>query len=406
MLVVGIDWADAHHDVILLREGDGVLNEFRVANDGAGYDRLVTQVQETQSTPEEPVSVAIEATNGLLVQRCLAEGYELYKLNPKVVAQYRKQYRPSQAKSDKLDALVLGEMIRDHAERFDPVCPDSKRGRECRILVQDYRKLVQQKTQLMNQLTSSLKQYFPGALDLFTSLDQTITMAFLEEFETLEDAQSMNVKQWKTWLKEHRHPHWRTKAANLYDRLKHATGSQDEVTMQAKRRRTQHALKQLRIVMETMEEYEQRFEELLASHPDGELFESLPGAATVTAAKLMGEFGDNRARYESAQEVQCEAGTAPVTIQSGQTRRVVMRQACRRSFRDTMQQFAFTSLNESEWARKLYDRQRDQGKRHSHALRVVANRWLTIIYTLWKRRECYDEEVHFRNSSIMQESAA
>jgi len=406
MIVAGIDWADAHHDVHCCRETSDTTLSFRIGNDPEGFDELVQRIQSVQDSTEETVCVAVEHTEGLLIQRCLSEGYELYRLNPKMVARYRDQHRASRSKNDNLDAVVLAQIIRDHRDRFDPVRPDSELGRECQMLAQDYRKLTQDKSRLMNRITSGLKRYFPEALELFTSVDLPITLAFLEEFSTLEDAQTMSRSEWEQWLSNHRHPQPASKARTIHNRLHQHDPNRDPATIRAESRFVQRSVRQLQTVLETLDEFEQRFEEILTQHPDGEIFKQLPGASTVLAARMLGEFGDNRQQYDSANDVQCEAGTAPVTIQSGQSKQVVMRQACRRSFRDTMQQFAFTSINESKWARALYDRQRDRGKRHSHALRVVAHRWLSVIYTLWKKRECYDKKQHMEDSNIIQESAA
>lgn len=406
MIFVGIDWADAHHDVCCLDEETGDNKVVRIGNDPEGFDELVDRIQQLKNDPQETVCVGLEHTEGLLVQRCLSEGYQVYRLNPKMVARYRDQHRASRSKNDHLDATVLAEIIRDHRDRFDPIQPDSELARECRMLAQDYRKLTQDKSRLMNRIRSGLKRYFPEALDLFTSLDQPITLAFLADFRTLEDAQTMSVSEWTQWLSDHRHPQPETKAQTIHEQLHQVQPDRDPATIRAESRFVHRSVTQLQAVMESLSEYGERFEEILNQHPDGDIFESLPGASTVLSARMLGEFGDNRARYASANDVQCEAGTAPVTIQSGQSKKVVMRQACRRSFRDTMHQFAFTSINESEWARALYDRQRDRGKRHSHALRVVGHRWLSVIFTLWKKREYYDEKQHMKDSNIIQESAA
>jgi transposase len=406
MICVGIDWASQHHDIQLSQEGSDTRESFRIADDPDGYDELIDRIEELRDSDDEPVRVAMEHTEGLLVQRCRSENYRVYLVNPKVVSEYRNQYRPSQSKSDTLDATVLMEMIQDHADRFDPVVSDSELTRECRLLAQDYRKMVQQKTRLINQITDSLKRYFPETLELFTSIDQPITLAFLEEFTTLEEAQSMTEDDWADWLKDHRHPHYKSKARDMVEVLDQSLEHRDGATQRAKTRRTQQSVRQLQNLMESLQDYQSRFEDLLDQHPDAEIYRSLPGTGTVLAARLLAEFGDNRDRYQTANDVQCEAGTAPVTIQSGQSKRVVMRQACRRSFRDTMQLFAFSSLQENDWARAHYDRQRDRGKRHSHALRVVAHRWLNVIFTLWKRKECYDEQQHLKNSNILQEDAA
>ena len=45
--------------------------------------------------------------------------------------------------------------------------------------------------------------------------------------------------------------------------------------------------------------YRQRIEELFASHPDHDLFGSLPGAGAKIAPRLLSEIGDNRERFDS-----------------------------------------------------------------------------------------------------------
>lgn len=57
-----------------------------------------------------------------------------------------------------------------------------------------------------------------------------------------------------------------------------------------------------------------------------------------------------------------------------------------------MQTIAFCSIRESQWAKIYYNRKRDEGKTHQHALRCLANIWVKIIYTLWKKRESYSEQ--------------
>ncbi len=78
----------------------------------------------TSLSPATSLFVWLESTEGLLVQRCLLEGYRVCLLNLKAVSEYRNQYRPSRTKSDSLDAKVPMEMIRDYRDRFDPVYPD------------------------------------------------------------------------------------------------------------------------------------------------------------------------------------------------------------------------------------------------------------------------------------------
>ncbi|HID57213.1 TPA: hypothetical protein EYP37_11835 [Candidatus Poribacteria bacterium] len=88
------------------------------------------------------------------------------------------------------------------------------------------------------------------------------------------------------------------------------------------------------------------------------------------------------------------AGTAPVTLSSGRFyHRVRFRRACNKELRDTLQLLAFLSISRCSWAREYYDRKRGQGKAHHESLRMLADRWVRIIFAL---RRAYDEEHHLR----------
>ncbi|MFC1736916.1 transposase [Candidatus Hydrogenedentota bacterium] len=115
-----------------------------------------------------------------------------------------------------------------------------------------------------------------------------------------------------------------------------------------------------------------------------------------TAPRIASIFGGRRDRYESAQSV-CElTGTVPVTRKSGKTIHVVFRRACRKSFRNTMRQFAFCSLRSSVWARAYYDHARDKGQSNATALRNLAIRWLKIIYRMWMDGTEYNEQQYLK----------
>lgn len=118
---------------------------------------------------------------------------------------------------------------------------------------------------------------------------------------------------------------------------------------------------------------------------------------TLTAAQLLSHFGDNREQFPSYQILQATAGTVPITRRSGKQQMVEFRRACSHSLRDTMMNMAKNSTRKSGWARSYYHDQLARGHSQSRAYRALANRWLKIIWTLWQRREGYNEAVHIAN---------
>ena len=58
-----------------------------------------------------------------------------------------------------------------------------------------------------------------------------------------------------------------------------------------------------------------------------------------------------------------------------------------------MHHLAFSSLKEAEWAKAYYQRHKSMGKKHSHALRCLANLHLRLLFAMWKNRIGYDENL-------------
>ena len=145
------------------------------------------------------------------------------------------------------------------------------------------------------------------------------------------------------------------------------------------------------VINNRIKEIENEMNKITDNHRLGEVFKSLPGAGNVLACKLLGLFGDNKNRFSDYNGVQCLFGTAPKNYQSGMYHKVIMRKACSKSARAVLYKFAFSTLQFSSWAREYYDKQKTRGKTHSVAVRALSNKWVKVIYKLWKDEIFYDE---------------
>jgi transposase len=131
--------------------------------------------------------------------------------------------------------------------------------------------------------------------------------------------------------------------------------------------------------------------------PGGEIYLSFPGLGDRLAARIAGEIGDITT-FTTANALQCYAGKAPVTRRSGKSElTVATRLACNRFLADAVQQWAFTSLLRSGWAREFYDSKIAVGNNHHKALRALGNRWLEILWHCLTNGIAYDEGVHVAN---------
>jgi transposase len=150
---------------------------------------------------------------------------------------------------------------------------------------------------------------------------------------------------------------------------------------------------QVRLVMQQVTADDRAIAQVFATHADHEVFASLPGAGPRLAPRLLAEWGEDRLRYPSAASLRALAGTSPVLIQSGSSRRTRMRSAWSKPLRNVLYQFARQSLRQEAWAQRSVERKRQSGKTFSMAVRALANHWVRILSAIWQKRAVYDPQV-------------
>jgi transposase len=399
VLLVGIDWADAEHVYCLMDESGATLASGTIDHTAEGLERFMALVRARVQTPQD-VLVALETSQGPLVGALLDQQFIVYAINPKAVDRHRERFRVAGAKSDLRDAWVLATLLRTDRAQYRPLLPDSDIAQELRALTRDRAELVRTRTMLSNQLTACLKAYFPEFLTLFADPDRPVALALLRAFPTREALQAVSLVRLETFLRRHHCPYGRQRAAEIHARMQ-ARGFQiAPPVVRAKARLAGTLTSQLQTLAEHLDAYDREIQRVLRHHPDGELYDSLPGAAVLLAARMVGELGDNRDRYRDASSAQCEAGTAPVTRESSSVRTVHVRRACIHPLRETMWQFAFASRRHCAWAEAYYLRARKRGKKHAEAIRMLGNVWLRIIIAMRRDRRPYDESVLAKARSL------
>ncbi len=76
-------------------------------------------------------------------------------------------------------------------------------------------------------------------------------------------------------------------------------------------------VKQIALLRESIPNLEKETAQLARQQEDWAIFDSLPGAGDVLAPRLMAAMGTRRERFQSASELQCFSGIAPVKEASG-----------------------------------------------------------------------------------------
>jgi transposase len=391
MWYAGIDWADQHHDVVVLDEQAKIVKSIRVQHNAQGLERLDAFLQQISGPAnKEQMACIVETNQGLLISTLLEKGWPVYPVNPRTVDRHRS---PSGAKTDQIDAYLLARTGRADLVDLHRLVPDSQAIAELKQLTRDQDSLVQMQTRLVNQLTACLKAYYPVALDLFCKLQQRSSLLFLQSYPTLQAVQAAKLEQIADCLRQTKHPNPHAKANEIVQLVHQPHLMADAVTTRTKSRLLLALVAQLLPLLEQIAAYDKEIRTLFLTHPDQQIFASLPRAGKRLAPRLLAEIGDDRQRYTDASSLQALAGTAPVQFASGNYAKVHHRLGCIKPLRNALQQFAWQTTRSEPWALDYYQRKRAKGKSHSVAVRALANVWVRIIFAMWYHHKTYERAI-------------
>jgi len=387
---IGIDWADKKHVWRLQAVGSEKRESGELEHTPEAVEAWVGQL--CQRFANRAIAVAVEQSRGALVfMLSKYEPLHLFPVPSTMAANMREALYPSGAKDDPRDADLLLDLLLQHRDKLRRLSPDTEATRRVQNLVEERRKLVDEKTEQTNRLMSHLKIYFPQMLDWFERLDTELVCALLERWPTLEELQKVPPAKLRAFFQKY---HCRDQ--ELIERrivaIRQAIPAiRDRAVIEATSTLVKVVVQVIRSLVEGIANLDEKVEEAAAAHPDFFIFDSLPGAGQTLAPRLLAAFGSQRERYSSAREVQSYSGIAPVMESSGKKKWVHFRWACPKFLRQSFHEWAGHSIVSSVWARSYYQQLRSRGKGHHAAVRALAFKWIRVVFRCWKDGVAYDE---------------
>lgn len=388
---VGIDWADKKHDFCIRSalENDSSKTFGVIPHNPAKIEEWVLSLHEKFGGK---LAFAMELAAGPIVYALQKYDFiDIFPIAPTTLAKYREAFSPSRAKDDPTDAELALDLLLRHPERFKKFNPQSSQMRSLIALVEQRRKLVQDKIRVTNRIRSTLKQYYPQTLEVFDRIDTIVFCDFIERWPTLDKVKRARQHTLVAFFQDHniRRKDLIEKRVELIDSATALTKDKAVITTNSLQALVHIDL--LRTILRSIKRYDETIAELAPQHADYALFGSLPGAGPSLAPRLLAAFGEQRERFKSAAEVQQYSGIAPVTERSGQKHWVHWRWHCPTFLRQTFVEWAGQTINKSFWAGSYYRQQRDKGASHNAAVRSLAFKWIRILFSCWKNKKTYDE---------------
>ena len=288
---------------------------------------------------------------------------------------------------------MLADLARTDGHNHRPVAGDSELGEAVKVLARAHQSMIWTRQRQTNQLRSTLREFYPAALDAFDDLAGRDALAVLAIAPTPDRGPTAVA------LQDRRR---RCAAAGRQRRvderaveIQTALRTEQLAAPDADRRRHGRHRRRARRGDRRAADPDRRLETELADrfeqHPDAKIIRSLPGLGMTLGARVLGEFGDDPNRYADAKSRKNYAGTSPITRASGKAHVVLARYARNKRLADACYQWAFAALTASPGARAFYDQHRAAGDTHHRALRALANRLVGILHGCLRHDTLYDE---------------
>jgi len=391
--LIGIDWADRKHDICELPAGTANYQYAVISSKPSSIHTWAMSLKKRY--PDKNVAVGCELMKGPLIYALSKyQHITLFPINPSTVAKYRKAFTCSGAKNDPSDALIQTEILERHMDKLRPIQPDSPEIRALGQFLEYRRKLVQDRVNLSNRITATLKNYYPQVLDWFKEKDTVVFCDFVSKWPSLDHVKKARKQTLIQFFNQHNSRYQIVNEKRIAE-IKAAQSLTEDIGIIAPNRTLVEVLiPQLKLLMVAIERLDKEIKQLYKQQDDRVIFDSLPGAGPQLAPRILVAFGSNRDRYDAADEVQMYAGVAPVIEQSGKQSWTHWRYSCPKFLRQTFVEWAGQSVRYSYWARAYYEQQISKGKPHNTAIRSLAFKWIRIVFRCWKNKTPYDEATY------------
>jgi transposase len=380
----GIDNSSSTHMMSIIDENERKIKNLVIENNFSGFSTLKTILN---NYPNH--KVGFELSHGPIVDFLKANNeLKMYSLNPLKIKRFKESFNVTGNKDDRIDSDAIALFIKRNESKINPMTFNSSQIEKLKLYRISHDRLTKEHARFKNKLWFILNQYCPLYTYLFSDHGSKVMLELILAYPSWEKLKNANEHEIKDFLINHKY-RAKKNIDKVMDRIKnyeHLISEEVEVCYSYEAGAIARILLTLK---ENLKEIENMMSAIMENHKLGRIFKSLPGSGEVLSAKLLSIFGDIKERFGNANNIQNLFGTSPMNYQSGNYHKVMMRKACNKKARTILYQFAFSSLRSCAWARKYYDLQRKKGKTNSVAIRALSNKWVKVIFSMWKNETEY-----------------
>jgi transposase len=317
-LVVGVDIAQKTHVARAVNfRGIVIGDPLTFENNEKGFDSLfqwINRVKVSKGYSAEIVGMEPTGHYWLNLSKWLYDqGVDVVTVNPHLVKKNKENRDNTQSKSDKKDALVIADMVKNGYYSF--IRPTSEAFEELRVLMSNRDVIVKRLVSSANQINRWVDVVFPELREVFKDVKGKGAIATLRLFPTPKELSSLEVKDivngWKTLMK--RQPGLK-KAQLLIKLAKNSVGTTQ--AYDAYKLHLKMLLDEFDLATIQLEIVEKEVSKVLKNITFSDKLLGIKGLTEVTLGGILGETGD-LSKFAHGKSLLRHAGLHLVEASSG-----------------------------------------------------------------------------------------
>ncbi|MED3987728.1 IS110 family transposase [Peribacillus simplex] len=293
-LVVGVDIAQHLHVARAVNfRGIVVGKPLSFENNEEGFTRLLNWIQELKQMKNlDTTIVGMEPTGHYwinLSKWLVKQNMDVVTVNPHHVKRNKENRDNTQSKSDKKDALVIADMVKNGYYAF--VRSTSETFEKLRVLMANRDVIVKRHVSSINQINPWVDVVFPELRQVFKDVSCKGAIATLRLFPTPAELCSLQpqdiVTGWKSCMKRHS---GHKKARSLLVLAKRSIGTKQ--ALDAYKLHLGQLLEEYDLASSQLERVTQEVTNVLEQIPFVKQILAIKGISEISLAGILGEAGD------------------------------------------------------------------------------------------------------------------
>ncbi|MBK5500087.1 IS110 family transposase [Peribacillus sp. TH14] len=293
-LVVGVDIAQHVHVARAVNYRGIVIGKpLSFENNEEGFTRLLNWIKELKHMKNlDTTIVGMEPTGHYwinLSKWLVKQNVDVVTVNPHHVKRNKENRDNTQSKSDKKDALVIADMVKNGYYAF--VRSTSESFEKLRVLMANRDVIVKRLVSSINQINRWVDVVFPELRQVFKDVSCKGAIATLRLFPTPAEICSLQpqdiVTGWKSCMKRHS---GHKKARSLITLAKRSIGTKQ--ALDAYKLHLEQLLEEYDLASSQLERVTQEVTNVLEQIPFVKQILAIKGISEISLAGILGEAGD------------------------------------------------------------------------------------------------------------------